>query len=145
MTTTPAMRPSQHKAATFLNHFVSSELIPQRKIVVGFGSAGGNLAVGLVGYSIHPHPAVSKLLLKPGDVFRGAPLMSPRVTFDTNSASMMRNVKRGYICRSILRIWHEAFMDGAVLDAYTMDTPMEWRQGLHVKLILAGGGELTVQ
>lgn len=130
------------QAATLLNHLLTTENIPAKDIVIGGDSAGGNLALALMGHMAHPHPACPRLLLHPGDVFRGCLLMSPWVTFDSGSPSMIANEKKDYICRRSLRKWHEAFMGPAILDAYNtpLDASIEWWSGVPVKSILFTGG-----
>lgn len=130
------------QAATLLNHLLTTEMIPAHNIVIGGDSAGGNLALAIMGHMAHPHPSCPPLLLPPGSVFRGALLMSPWVTFDSTSPSMVANEKKDYICRRSLRKWHEAFMGSALLDAYNtpLDAPIEWWAGVPVKSIFFTGG-----
>lgn len=132
------------QASTLLNYLISQEKISPCDIVLGGDSAGGNLTLGLLGHATHPHPACPRLLLKKGEQFRAALLMSPWVTFDSNSESMIYNEMKDYICRRSLRKWHEAFMGTAKLDAYNtpLDAPTEWWQGMPVKsLLFTGGGD----
>lgn len=134
------------QAATLVNHLLTTECIAPSALTIGGDSAGGNLALALLSHSLHPHPAVPTLQLPPGQIFKAALLMSPWVTFDSNSPSMVVNEQKDYICRSSLRKWHEAFLGANELDPYTtpLDAETEWWEGLPVKQILftAGGDEL---
>jgi len=69
--------------------------------------------------------------------------MSPWVTFDSNSPSMIANEQKDYICRRSLQKWSEAFMGAAQRDAYNnpLDADPEWWEGLPVKQVLFTGGQ----
>lgn len=131
------------QASTLINYLISQEQILPCDIVLGGDSAGGNLALALLGHAMHPQPACAcpRLLLKEGEMFRAALLISPWVTFDSNSESMIYNEQKDYVCRGSLRKWHEAFLGTAKLDAYNtpLDVPTEWWQEMPAQSILFTG------
>jgi acetyl esterase/lipase len=59
------------------------------KIVIGGGSAGGNLALGLISSILHPHSGIPSLTLP--SPLNGVFLISPWVSFSTDAKSIEEN------------------------------------------------------
>jgi acetyl esterase/lipase len=78
----------------------------------------------------------------------GAILVSPWVTFQTDSAAFARNNRRDLLTPAALLGWSEAFMGSSQRDNYNhpIDAPAEWWKGVKLDKIafVAGANELFV-
>lgn len=109
------------QAASLLSYVTSVLLYPVNRILLGGDSAGANLALALLGHILHPHPqedTVPKISLPEGTKLCGMLLISPWVTFRTDSKSMTRNALKDNIAPRALSRWASVFMGRVVEDPY---------------------------
>lgn len=119
------------------------------QIILSGDSAGGNLLLALLSHLIHPHPEVPPIFLPPDSSFRGAALLSPWVTFDTESSdSMRRNRAKDVLHIPSLETWSAQFTGSAPPDNYLdpLRAPAEWWVGLPIRhiLLVSGADEIFV-
>lgn len=107
-----AVYPSQlREAAVVLAHLVQKTRRSPSKILVAGDSAGGNLALSLLSHIRHPHPGVFPIKLQ--CPLGGALLISPWVSFRTDSPSYKSNVHLDVLSPLALRRWSAMFLGQA--------------------------------
>jgi hypothetical protein len=119
-------------------------------ILIAGDSAGGNLVASLLLHLGVPHPNCTQYTLK--KKLKGAVMISPWVSFDTNSPSIQKNKYSDYITKSALEYGSTTFIGpNADHDAYSQpaDAPVQWWKEVAEKvvenvLIWGGGGELLI-
>ncbi|KAK1145626.1 hypothetical protein N8T08_004185 [Aspergillus melleus] len=137
------------QASSLLSYLIQSKGITSSKVMLSGDSAGGHLLLSLLSHIIHPHPDVSPMLLPPGATFLGAALLSPWVTFDTESSdSMRRNRTKDVLHIPRLETWSANFTGTAPRDNYLdpLGAPPEWWIGLRIRdiLIVSGADEVFI-
>ncbi|KIX06702.1 uncharacterized protein Z518_04678 [Rhinocladiella mackenziei CBS 650.93] len=140
-----AQYPSQLKQATYAYKYLTeTRKLPPSRILLAGDSAGGHLALGLLSHLAHPHPELPTT--NATDPIAGTILISPWVTFVTNSPSMSKNLYKDCLDIGTLQKWSKAFIGNAPMDNYTVPLNAEpaWWSGLKTKVlcIVAGGTEL---
>jgi acetyl esterase/lipase len=141
------------QAASLLNHLLAYKSASD--LIIAGDSAGGNLALGLLGHLLHPHPSVPAVDLK-GEALRGALLISPWVSFDTRHDSFERNAESDIFDATPLTLWSRAFLGPSqrrnILQGDSYSEPLvaepSWWSGAHKVvdevLIWGGGGEIFI-
>jgi acetyl esterase/lipase len=99
-----------------------------------------------VSHILHPHPTVEPVEVS--GQFAGIALLSPWVTFDTNSDSMRANRISDVIAIPSLNKWASIFRGDAASDPYLepLSAPENWWQSFPARnvLLLAGADEVFV-
>ncbi|KAL4861466.1 hypothetical protein BDV12DRAFT_208003 [Aspergillus spectabilis] len=135
------------QASALLQYTLTTLGKKPEQILLAGDSAGGNLALALLSHILHPHPQVSPVQLS-GDL-GGVALLSPWVTFETESTSMRTNQHRDVLSIPALNKWASIFKGSAVSDPYLepLSAPQGWWQGLPTTKILipAGANEVFVE
>ncbi|KAI4159503.1 MAG: hypothetical protein LQ342_006582 [Letrouitia transgressa] len=116
------------------------------QMLIGGDSAGGNLCFGLISHLIKPHAEIPPLDL--AEPLRGALLVSPWVSFQTNAPSFKRNMGLDSIDRKFLERAEKAFLGNAKVDEYNqpLTARSEWWKELHcaVSKTFFVAGELEI-
>jgi hypothetical protein len=120
------------------------------QILIGGDSAGGNLASALLLHLGHPHPQVPGYSLK--NPLRGALLISPWISFETESPSFKTNKYSDYLTVTALNRASTAFVGPENKhDNYSepINAPVEWWRevatyAVRDVLIWGGGGEVLI-
>lgn len=106
----PARYPSQLiQAAAGLAHLLKT--VRPGNIIIGGDSAGGNLAAGLLGHLLHPHPDAQEIKLD--EPLAGAFTVSPWLSARTNSASFHKNGSIDMLSARILAPAIRNLLDGS--------------------------------
>ncbi|KAK4934943.1 hypothetical protein LTR10_023909 [Elasticomyces elasticus] len=114
------------------------------QILVAGDSAGGNLALALLSHISRPSLQVP--VVEVAEPVAGAVLISPWVTFATDSPCMVENRYKDCLDVVNLREWSSSYIGNAAEDNYT--TPLRadanWWASLKVNklYVIAGGDEL---
>ncbi|KAA8646275.1 uncharacterized protein ATNIH1004_007702 [Aspergillus tanneri] len=137
------------QASSLLSYLIKTIDKDPSKVILAGDSAGGHLILALVSHILHLHPEVPPMDLPPKSAFLGVILLSPWVTFDTESAdSMRRNRVKDFLHIPSLENWSVVFRGAAPQDNYLvpMDAPLKWWQGLPALkvLIISGTDEIFV-
>ncbi|PLB52837.1 alpha/beta-hydrolase [Aspergillus steynii IBT 23096] len=137
------------QASSLLSYLVQTKAVASSNIILTGDSAGGHLLLSLLSHIIHPHPEVPPITLPPETVFLGAALLSPWVTFDTESSdSIKRNRAKDVLHIPSLELWSARFTGTAPRDNYIdpLRAPPEWWVGLPIRdiLIVSGADEIFV-
>jgi hypothetical protein len=118
--------------------------------MIGGDSAGGNLTSALLLHLGHPHPQIPEYqLARP---LRGALLISPWISFDTETSSFKTNQFSDYLTSTATNRASEAFVGpGIKHDSYSepINAPVEWwkevaKKAVRDVLIWGGGGEVLI-
>jgi acetyl esterase/lipase len=127
-----------------MEYLVHHEQIPPSSITLIGDSAGGNLLLGLILHLNHPNPSVSPLRV--ADRLSGAILVSPWVSMDLSSDSMVTNSWKDILSPSALDYWRQNFLGGSDPDPWNspLMAPSEWWNNAPVEdiLILYGDDEM---
>src|ERR1700761_8782173 len=98
-----------------------------KQILIAGDSAGGNLAAALLLHLGHPHPLVPELRL--AQPLRGAVLISPWISFATDTPSFTTNAHSDYLTApAIIRASAEFVGPGNKHDSYSepIEAPVDW-------------------
>ncbi|EKG17420.1 Alpha/beta hydrolase fold-3 [Macrophomina phaseolina MS6] len=127
------------QAALLLNHALHALHLAPSHLLLGGDSAGGNLALALLSHLLHPHrdPAVPRVALPLAQKIRAVALISPWVSFDTETASFERNASRDVVTPGALARWATVFLGGRPTDEYNepVDVPAGWWRGLGERVV----------
>ena len=146
-----AVFPKQLKqAVAALSYLLGGELgMKPGQILLGGDSAGGHLALSVLGHLLHPHKEVDRLEMRE-DKLRGVLLVSPWTSFDAQLPSMSNNTRTDYLPVSALKQWSDDFLGGEAADEYSEANyaGVAWWKGLDKVVarvgVTAGGGEVLV-
>ncbi|TPX11486.1 uncharacterized protein E0L32_007905 [Thyridium curvatum] len=135
------VQPSQALAA--LQHVLNKGFLPS-DIIVGGDSAGGNLALALL--SLVNHPVESLPTVKLHEPIRGVFLISPWVSFSTQSLSFQENADRDLINARLILDWGEAYAPSPLRDEYSepLRAGISWWEQLPTQDLLILAGEVEV-
>jgi acetyl esterase/lipase len=101
-------------------------------------SAGGNLALSLIGHVMHPHKAIEPIQL-PVDAnnFAGLFLESPYISFDDSAPSWKANADKDIITTALLRRSTTGYLGGAERDSYNepLAAPIEFWNSIPASII----------
>ncbi|KIW03787.1 uncharacterized protein PV09_05090 [Verruconis gallopava] len=119
-------------------------------ILIAGDSAGGNLVANLLLHLGHPHPDCTQYTLT--KKLKGALMISPWISFETDSPSFQKNKHSDYLTKVALNKASAAFIGpGAKHDAYSqpLDAPVSWwtevaEKAVQHVLIWGGGGEVLI-
>jgi acetyl esterase/lipase len=120
------------------------------KILLGGDSAGANLTSALLLHMAKPHPHVDKIALS--SRLRGALLISPWVSFETESPAFTDNAESDYLTPQALNRASAAFIGPAgANDEYSepIRAPAEWWKEVAATacdevMVWGGGGEILI-
>ena len=109
-------------------------------IISAGDSAGGTLALGLVGHLSHPHPSITPLEISAP--LKGLVLLSPWMSFDVRLKSYSTNEFKDLVDSDVVKAWSEAYLQDAALDAYNAPdkAPEGWWEGIKVEDVLITAG-----
>ncbi|KAH0608080.1 uncharacterized protein H6S33_002132 [Morchella sextelata] len=134
------------QAISLFKHILGSGISPSQ-IILGGESAGGNLILGLLSHILHPNPEfpiLPELLSQIG----GAIIISPWVSFDTNSESMQGyNSEHDTIFPGIMDAWSSSYLGSQeARNAYSepIRAPEGWwsdLQGVVKRILITAGAE----
>jgi hypothetical protein len=118
--------------------------------MIGGDSAGGNLAAALLLHLGHPHPQLPAYRLS--HPLRGALLISPWISFNTDLPSFTKNQYSDYLTATAIKRASEAFVGpDKQHDSYSEPStaPREWWKEVATSavtevLIWGGGGEVLI-
>ncbi|KAI5850387.1 Alpha/Beta hydrolase protein [Morchella snyderi] len=97
------------QAISLFEHILGSGISPSQ-IILGGESAGGNLILGLLSHILHPNPEFP-ILPELVSQIGGAIIISPWVSFDTNSESMQGyNSEHDTIFPGIIDAWASSYL-----------------------------------
>lgn len=111
------------------------------QIIVAGDSAGGNMALGLVSHLLHPHRAIKPLELpRNSPLLNGVILVSPAVSFNTNSPTWKSNADKDIMTPYVFNKTIRAFVDLKDRDPYNEpgQADPEWWKGVparHIKML----------
>jgi acetyl esterase/lipase len=101
-------------------------------------SAGGNLALSLIGHVMHPHKVIEPIQL-PDDAnkFAGLFLESPFISFDDSSPSWKANANKDIITTALLQRSTAGYLGGAEKDSYNepFAAPIEFWDSIPARII----------
>ena len=146
------LAPSAHyprqlqQAAAMLSHIITKMDKNPSKIILMGDSAGGNLALALLSHLSHPHPSTTAVTLS--SKLQAVVLISPQVSFDTDTPSFTTNAFADLIAVETLIKWGSSFMGTSSRDNYNEaeSAPLEWWNDLKVNeiMIVKGSDELLL-
>lgn len=146
-----ALYPGQlRQAASALTHVLEHDKRDPSTIILGGDSAGGNLVSVLLLHLARPHPQVKPINLS--SPLHAALLISPWVSFETETESFTKNARSDYLTKRALNRASYAFIGkGKEHDFYSQPilAPAEWWKDVANKavedmMICGGGGELLI-
>ncbi|KAF2173052.1 hypothetical protein M409DRAFT_17002 [Zasmidium cellare ATCC 36951] len=130
------------QAAETLDFLINKQGKKPSDIFISGDSAGGNMTVSLMSHLFHPHPAVSKIDLK--EPLAGAVLLSPWVSFNTNTRSWKQFENSDMLAVSAVERWASQFLGDRSADNYVeaANADASWWSGLDkvVKDVIIWGG-----
>ncbi|KAL3475556.1 Alpha/Beta hydrolase protein [Aspergillus californicus] len=134
------------QAATALKYLIDAKDLHPEDIFIAGDSAGGNLAIALIFHILHPHSAVPKITLAQGKKLGGAFLVSPWVTFNSDSISMKRNRDKDFPDADMLHDSAMLFQGDASIDNYIdpLNAQPDWWRDLIIHDICVVAGEYEI-
>ncbi|KAH7127343.1 Alpha/Beta hydrolase protein [Dactylonectria macrodidyma] len=136
--------PTQPQQALLALQQVLKKGFDPSNIVLGGDSAGGNLTLAVLSLLSHPAPPFPTVKLTAP--LRGALLISPWVSFSTQSESFQSCAHRDYVNKLQVFEWADAYCPSPIRNEYSEPARAgsDWWKGLPVQevLVLAGGMEV---
>ena len=112
-----ATYPTQMKqACELIRYLLDKEHRKPSDLLIGGDSAGGNLTLAVLSHLLYPHPSIAPIRLS--EPLCAAILISPWVSFDTESRSFYDNSLKDIIATPALKRFSKNFLGSALGDAY---------------------------
>lgn len=92
-------------------------LTPASQVAIAGDSAGGNIALGLLGHILHPRADVPKVELS--EPLAAAVLISPWISFKTDDDSWKRNATADMLPPEAVYRWRSLFLGDKQADEYS--------------------------
>lgn len=132
------------QAVEALRHVLQTH--PPEQVLLGGDSAGGNLVAGVLSHVAHGHPDIAPLPLGDGQQLKGALMLSPWTSLDSDFSDQKIDALGDIITEYVAGPWASGYLGAAQRDLFTdlSRAPREWIAAFPVERILVcvGGTEI---